>query len=177
MKNSYTNSDVDSLEGKWAGFPEKMQETVLIALQDLRNSLKDKGVNLMIRTVYAEEEVEYGLRNMTDSVRDTLAAMRSSPKFVLWQSPFYDVKVLVGDSLSYYRAIDRMSSLKGIPDSYDEFTKLRLPVTLPLSSATLTGRNMEVDWGPIPTFNDLKHFIKENPCKMEELEFNERDVR
>nr|XP_028962438.1 uncharacterized protein LOC114826426 [Malus domestica] len=102
-------------------------------------------------TVYAEEEVEYGLRNMTDSVRDTLAAMRSSPKFVLWQSPFYDVK-----------------SLKGIPDSYDEFTKLRLPVTLPLSSATLTGRNMEVDWGPIPTFNDLKQFIKENPCKMEE---------
>lgn len=147
-----------------------MQETVLIALQDLRSSLKDKGANLMIRlgnaeyviqqlvkevqfvsTVYAEEEVEYGLRKMTDSVRDTLTATRSSPNFVLWRTPFYDVK-----------------SLKGIPDSYDEFTKLRLPVTLPLSPATLTGRNMEVDWGPIPTFNDLKQFIKENPCKMEE---------
>ncbi|XP_068315909.1 uncharacterized protein [Pyrus communis] len=151
-------------------FPEKMQETVLIALQDLRSSLKDKGANLMIRlgnaenviqelvkevqfvsTLYAEEEVEYGLRKMTDSVRDTLAAMRSSPNFVLWRTPFYDVK-----------------SLKGIPDSYDEFTKLRLPVTLPLSAATLTDGNMEVDWGPIPTFNDLKQFIKENPCKMEE---------
>ncbi|CAN6709746.1 unnamed protein product [Malus baccata var. baccata] len=151
-------------------FPEKMQETVLIALQDLRSSLKDKGANLMIRlgnaenviqelvkevqfvsTVYTEEEVEYGLRKMTDSVKDTLEAMPSSPNFVLWRTPFYDVK-----------------SLKGIPDSYDEFTKLRLPVTLPLSPATLTGGNMEVDWGPIPTFNDLKEFIKENPCKMEE---------
>lgn len=70
-----------------------------------------------VSTVYAEEEVEYGLRKMTDSVRDTLAAMRSSPNFVLWRTPFYDVKVvvvvligfflfvfevLVGDSLSYY---------------------------------------------------------------------------
>lgn len=66
--------------------------------------------------------MEYGLRKMTDSVKDTLEAMPSSPNFVLWRTPFYDVKVvvligffnlffevLVGDSLSYYRAIDWMS--------------------------------------------------------------------
>ncbi|PQM37504.1 uncharacterized protein Pyn_23173 [Prunus yedoensis var. nudiflora] len=151
-------------------FPEKMIEMLVLALQDLRSSLRDKGSNLMIRlgsaesaiqelvkevqlvtTVYAEEEVEYGLRQMTGSVKGTLEAMPSAPNFVLWRTPFYDVK-----------------SLKDIPDSYNDFTKLQLPITLPLPLATLTGGEMELDWGAIPTFDDLKEFVKANPCKVEE---------
>lgn len=40
--------------------------------------------------------------------------------------------------------------MKDIPDSYNDFTKLRLPITLPLPPATLTGGEMELDWGKVP---------------------------
>lgn len=45
-------------------------------------------------TVYAEEEVEYGLREMINVVNDSLGTMPSAPNFVLWRTPFYDVKVV-----------------------------------------------------------------------------------
>lgn len=151
-------------------FGDEMLEMAVFALRDLRNSLRDKGTNLMVRfgnaenviqeivekvqvvsTVYAEEEVEYGLREMIDVVKDSLGTMPSAPNFVLWRTPFYDVK-----------------SLKGIPDSYNDFTNLQLPITMPLPPATFSGSEMELDWGPMPTFDDLKEFVNANPCKMEE---------
>lgn len=56
------------MEGKWAGFPEKMQETVLIALQDLRSSLKDKGANLMIRLGNAENVIQELVKEVVTSI-------------------------------------------------------------------------------------------------------------
>ncbi|KAL6131884.1 hypothetical protein ACLB2K_070257 [Fragaria x ananassa] len=152
-------------------FEDETLEMVVAALEDLRNALRDKGTNLMVRfgkaenviqeivekvrvvsAVYAEEEVEYGLREMVGVVKERLGAMQASaPEFVLWRTPFYDVK-----------------SLKGIPDSYNDFTKLRSPITIPLPPATFSGSAMELDWGPMPTFDDLKEFVNANPCKMQE---------
>ncbi|KAL6127000.1 hypothetical protein ACLB2K_075045 [Fragaria x ananassa] len=152
-------------------FEDEMLEMAVAALEDLRNALRDKGTNLMVRfgkaenviqdivekvrvvgAVYAEEEVEYGLREMVGVVKERLGAMQASaPEFVLWRTPFYDVK-----------------SLKGVPDSYNDFTKLRLPITMPLPPATFSGSAMELDWGPMPTFDDLKEFVNANPCKMQE---------
>ncbi|XP_004309063.1 PREDICTED: uncharacterized protein LOC101314712 [Fragaria vesca subsp. vesca] len=152
-------------------FEDETLEMVVAALEDLRNALRDKGTNLMVRfgkaenviqeivekvrvvsAVYAEEEVEYGLREMVGVVKERLGAMQASaPEFVLWRTPFYDVK-----------------SLKGVPDSYNDFTKLRLPITMPLLPATFSSSAMELDWGPMPTFDDLKEFVNANPCKMQE---------
>lgn len=43
---------------KCAGFPEKMIEMLVLALQDLRSSLRDKGSNLMIRLGSAESALQ-----------------------------------------------------------------------------------------------------------------------
>lgn len=49
----------------------------------------------VVGAVYAEEEVEYGLREMVGVVKERLGAMQASaPEFVLWRTPFYDVKVV-----------------------------------------------------------------------------------
>lgn len=48
--------------------------------------------------VYAEEEVEYDVRVIMDVVRETLETMYSeerSARLVLWQTPFYDMKVII----------------------------------------------------------------------------------
>lgn len=37
--------------------------------------------------------------------------------------------------------------LQNLPALYDEFKKLRLPVTTPLQLSTLPGAEMELDWG------------------------------
>ena len=48
--------------------------------------------------VYAEEEVEYDVRMIMDVVRETLETVYSeerSARLVLWQTPFYDMKVII----------------------------------------------------------------------------------
>lgn len=48
--------------------------------------------------VYAEEEVEYDVRVIMDVVRETLETVYSeerSARLVLWQTPFYDIKVII----------------------------------------------------------------------------------
>lgn len=48
--------------------------------------------------VYAEEEVEYDVRVIMDVVRETLETVYSeerSARLVLWQTPFYDMKVII----------------------------------------------------------------------------------
>lgn len=47
--------------------------------------------------VFAEEEVEYNLRQTMDIVEETLLKtpfLDGNPKVVLWQTPFYDIKVV-----------------------------------------------------------------------------------
>lgn len=48
--------------------------------------------------VFAEVEVEYHLREIIHVVEETLVRMPSfdrSPEIVLWQTPFYDIKVVI----------------------------------------------------------------------------------
>ena len=48
--------------------------------------------------VYAEEEVEYDVRVIMDVVKETLETVYSeerSARLVLWQTPFYDLKVII----------------------------------------------------------------------------------
>ncbi|XP_015878340.3 uncharacterized protein LOC107414695 [Ziziphus jujuba] len=154
-------------------FSEEMLEMILLALEDLRNSLRSQGFNLMLRLgnaeyvmqklvrevkathIYAEEEVEYDLRKVMDIVKETLETLtfaEESPKIVPWRTPFYDMK-----------------SLMDLSASHDDFKKLQLPVTAPIpQSLLLAGANVELDWGSIPTFDDLKEFINQNPCRPKE---------
>ncbi|KAF8379290.1 hypothetical protein HHK36_028723 [Tetracentron sinense] len=154
-------------------FSDEMLELVLFALEDLRKLLKDQGSNLMVRfgsaenvilelvkevkatNIFAEEEVEYTLRRMIDIVEDTLSTTvpfpQGSPQIVLWQTPFYDFK-----------------NLKELPASYRDFRKLQLPVTSLLEPPILPGVHVELDWGTVPSFDDVKRYMNGNPCKSNE---------
>ncbi|KAJ0043202.1 hypothetical protein Pint_17260 [Pistacia integerrima] len=91
---------------------------------------------------------------MTGIVDETFATTNfkdGKPNICLWQTPFYDIK-----NLNY------------LPVSHNDFVKLQLPVTSPTQSPTLPGSKLEVDWGPLPTFDDLKKFMNENPWKLKE---------
>ncbi|GAY41366.1 hypothetical protein CUMW_058900 [Citrus unshiu] len=132
-------------------YSNEMLELVIFALEDLRKSLKEQGSDLMIRfgrvenvirelveevkatSVFAEEEVEYHLRQMMAIVDETLA-----------------------------------KNLNDLPVSHNEFRKLQRPLTSPILPPTLAGAKLEADWGPLPTFDELKEFVNENPWKLEE---------
>ncbi|GMY07764.1 cryptochrome dash, chloroplastic/mitochondrial [Fagus crenata] len=150
-------------------YSDEMQEMVLFAVEDLRKSLKELGSDLMIRfgsaenviqelvkevkatNVYAEEEVEYDIRMVMDIVKETLETVFSregSARLVLWQTPFYDIK-----------------NLKDLPASHDDFRKLQFSITSPVPPPTLPSGKMELDWGPLPTFDVLKEFMNKNRCK------------
>ncbi|XP_030935151.1 uncharacterized protein LOC115960407 [Quercus lobata] len=149
-------------------FSDEMQEMVLFAVEDLRKSLKELGLDLMIRfgsaenviqelvkevkatNVYAEEEVEYDVRVIMDVVRETLETVYSegrSARLVLWQNPLYDIK-----------------TLKDLPASHDDFQKLQFSITSPAPPPTLPSAKLELDWGPLPTFDVLKEFMNKNGC-------------
>ncbi|KAH9678294.1 photolyase/cryptochrome alpha/beta domain-containing protein [Citrus sinensis] len=153
-------------------YSNEMLELVIFALEDLRKSLKEQGSDLMIRfgrvenvirelveevkatSVFAEEEVEYHLHQMMAIVDETLAKVSlvdGKPKICLWQTPFYDIK-----------------NLNDLPVSHNEFRKLQRPLTSPILPPTLAGAKLEADWGPLPTFDELKEFVNENPWKLEE---------
>ncbi|TYK20727.1 Cryptochrome DASH [Cucumis melo var. makuwa] len=137
-----------------------MLEILLLALESLRYSLRDRGLDLLIKFgdaesvlrelvvqvkathVFVEEEVEYELCLLMDDVSQTLSTLIRSPDLTIWRTPFYDIK-----------------SVEAIPESYDEFKKLQLPVTCPLSSPTLPCLEMELDWGTMPTLDALKEFM------------------
>ncbi|RVW35259.1 hypothetical protein CK203_085833 [Vitis vinifera] len=155
-----------------AGFSDEMLELVLVAMEDLRESLKDQGSNLMIRfgsaektireivkevkatTIFAEEEVEHELRKMIDTVQETLATaplLERSPEVVMWHTPFYDIK-----------------DLKYLPPLHHDFKKLQLPITSPLGPPRLPSVEIGLDWGPVPSLADLKQFVNGNPSKSKE---------
>ncbi|XP_021657901.2 uncharacterized protein LOC110648094 [Hevea brasiliensis] len=153
-------------------YSDEMLELVLFALEDLRKSLKDQGSNLMIRfgnaenvirdlvqevkatDIFAEEEVEYHLHKTVVIVEETLVRsplLDGNPKMMLWRTPFYDIK-----------------NLKDLPASYFDFKRLQLPITSPLLLPTLPGVAMELEWGSLPTLDELKKFMNENPLKLKE---------
>lgn len=86
-------------------------------------------------SVFAEEEVEYHLRQMMAIVDETLAKVSlvdGKPKICLWQTPFYDIK-----------------NLNDLPVSHNEFRKLQRPLTSPILPPTLAGAKLEADWGTV----------------------------
>ncbi|XP_027186317.1 uncharacterized protein [Cicer arietinum] len=101
--------------------------------------------------VFAEQEVEYELRFIMDVVNQHLKLIevpQGTPRIELWKTPFYDVKVL-----------------QNLAASYDEFEKLQLQVTTPLQLSTLPGAEMELDWGDLPVYDDIKGFMASNRWK------------
>ncbi|KAH9647541.1 photolyase/cryptochrome alpha/beta domain-containing protein [Citrus sinensis] len=181
-------------------YSNEMLELVIFALEDLRKSLKEQGSDLMIRfgrvenvirelveevkatSVFAEEEVEYHLRQMMAIVDETLAKVSlvdGKPKICLWQTPFYDIKVAIF-ALCEFLICDYLGvqfdgtysyvtqNLNDLPVSHNEFRKLQRPLTSPILPPTLAGAKLEADWGPLPTFDELKEFVNENPWKLEE---------
>ncbi|KDP22400.1 hypothetical protein JCGZ_26231 [Jatropha curcas] len=154
------------------GYSDDVLELVLFALEDLRKSLQDQGSNLMIRfgsaenvisdlvqevkatNVFAEEEVEYHLKMTIGIVEESLVRLPFSdgnPKIVIWRTPFYDIK-----------------NLKSFPASHDDFKKLQLAPTSPLLPPNLPGAAMDLDWGSLPTLDELKKFMNQNPHKLRE---------
>ncbi|XP_057456991.1 uncharacterized protein LOC130747947 isoform X2 [Lotus japonicus] len=150
-------------------FSDETLELVLFAVHDLRKSLQDRGSDLMVRfgnaenviqqlamevkatCVFAEQEVEYELRFLIDVVSQHLKSVsvpEGSPVIELWNTPFYDVKVL-----------------QDLPASYDDFKKLRLPVTEPIQLSKLPGAEMELDWGALPVYDDIKELMNKNSWK------------
>lgn len=149
-----------------------MLELVLFALGDLRKSLKDQGSDLLIgfgnaedvilklvkevkaTHIFAEEEVEYNLRMMINTVEESLSCISFSwgnPQFIFWETPFYDIK-----------------ELKKLPTSYREFERMRYPFTTPLESLSLPRLDITFERGMLPTFDDVKKYMNGNPCKLEE---------
>ncbi|KAI8534492.1 hypothetical protein RHMOL_Rhmol10G0094200 [Rhododendron molle] len=95
-------------------FSDETLEVLLLALEDLRKSLKDQGSDLVITDqvkatkIFAEEEVEYDLRRMLDVVGKTLSTMsipEGNPRFVLWNTPLYDIKVF------YFKNLDEFAKV------------------------------------------------------------------
>lgn len=146
-------------------FSEEMLELLLFAVEDLRNSLKNQGSNLMIRlgdaenviqelveevkatSIFAEEEVEYEVCRVVDAVRETLTKESSpegSPSFVEWNAPLYNIE-----------------NLKELPASYNEFEKLKYPTLSPVSPAKLPSLKVDSRSGSIPTLDDLKGIVNE----------------
>ncbi|EOA16132.1 hypothetical protein CARUB_v10004267mg [Capsella rubella] len=146
-------------------------ELAIIALEELRKSLKKQGSNLMLRYgeaenvieelvkevrapfVFVEEEVEYHLCEVLDGVKKNLEGVSfpgGPPRVVLWRTPFYE-------SLN----------LTDLPQSWKNFKKLKLPISLPVPAARFSSPESELQWGSVPTLDDLKDYMKENLCEKE----------
>ncbi|PIA50064.1 hypothetical protein AQUCO_01300654v1 [Aquilegia coerulea] len=156
-------------------FSDETLQLVLLALKDLKTCLQNQGSNLMIRygdaetiiskivsesiDVFAEEEVEFNLRQMIGSVEECLANLSfprgrgSTTQLILWQTPFYDIE-----------------NLKKFPAFYSDFKKLNLNPTSPLATPVLPHLDINMDWGSIPTYDELrKYSMSVNSCESNEV--------
>ncbi|KAJ0263311.1 DNA photolyase [Hirschfeldia incana] len=146
-------------------------ELAIIALEELRSSLKKQGSDLMLRYgnaenviadlvkevrapfVFVEEEVEHHLCEVLDAVKkkvDGVSFPGESPRVVLWRTPFYETQ-----------------NLSDLPHSWEEFKKLKLPITLPVPAPRLSSPESELQWGSVPTLDDLKDYMNESLCEKE----------
>ncbi|KAG7546233.1 Alpha/Beta hydrolase fold [Arabidopsis suecica] len=146
-------------------------ELAILALEELRKTLKKQGSNLMLRygnaenviadlvkevrahSVFVEEEVEYHLCDVLDGVKKKLEGFSLSgepPRIVFWRTPFYESQ-----------------NLTDLPQSWEEFKKLNLPISLPVPAARFSSPGSELQWGSVPTLDDLKDYLKESLCEKE----------
>ncbi|KAJ6676235.1 DNA PHOTOLYASE [Salix viminalis] len=133
-------------------YNDEKLELVLYALEDLRKSLKKQGSNLMIRFGNAENVIkELVLESRIVGTGGKLPMCLRKWRWSITCTPFYDIK-----------------NLKVLPASYDEFEKLQLTVTPPLLPPRLPSAEMELDWGLLPTLDNLKKFVNDSPSKWNE---------
>ncbi|KAK2975852.1 hypothetical protein RJ640_022869, partial [Escallonia rubra] len=153
-------------------FKDEELELLLYAVKDLRQSLKDQGSDLVIRcgsaeriirelvqevnaaSIFAEEELEYDLCKVVDSVKETITTVSyeyENPRILLWHTPFYDIK-----------------SLKDLPVTHQEFKKLKCSVLPPLLLPKLPNLKIDVTLGSLPTLSDLKKIVDQKPGKSKE---------
>ncbi|RIA04368.1 hypothetical protein BRARA_K01402 [Brassica rapa] len=146
-------------------------ELAIIALEELRSSLKKQGSDLMLRYgnaenviedlvkevrapfVFVEEEVEHHLCEVVEAVKkkmDGVSFPGETPRVVVWRTSFYETQ-----------------SLSDLPHSWEEFKKLTLPVTMPVPAVRLSSPESELQWGSVPTLDDLKDYMKESLCEKE----------
>ncbi|WOL19137.1 hypothetical protein Cni_G27934 [Canna indica] len=144
---------------------DEMLELLHFSIKGLKEMLRDQGSDLLLgfgstekvildiankvklSHIYVEEEAEYDLRKLTTIVESSLYASSfswGSPEFVFWRTPFYDIK-----------------NLKELSASYNNFTKLKLPISLPVPAPTIPNLNMEFKTmsGVLPSFGDAKKYL------------------
>ncbi|XP_038970624.1 uncharacterized protein LOC120103895 isoform X2 [Phoenix dactylifera] len=153
----------------FAYFSDEMLKLLLLALEDLKQLLKDQGSDLFIAFgsaedvilklvnevkasyIFAEEEVEYNLHSVMSLVQSSVSSepfVWGNPEFVFWRTPFYNV-----------------GNLEELPASYHDFLKLQLSQTIPVAAPTLPILDMEVDRGALPIFDDVKKYLQGKPCQ------------
>ncbi|KAL8151334.1 hypothetical protein V2J09_021142 [Rumex salicifolius] len=144
-------------------FSDEMIEVLLLALEDLRKSLQAQGSNLIIRfgdaeyvikelvkeakvtKIIAEEEVEYNVRLMIERIKGVLSSggfLNWDVKITSWWTPYYDLE-----------------SLGSLPSSYENLKKLDFSKIKPLDPPRLPSFNRKLDWGNVPTIDDVRTFI------------------
>ncbi|XP_042378761.1 uncharacterized protein LOC121971517 isoform X2 [Zingiber officinale] len=159
---------------------DEMLELLFSSVKDLKEMLTNQGSDLLLgfgstedfilevankvkpTHIYAEEESEYDLRKLTTAVQSSLSAVPLSwghPEFVFWRTPFYDLK-----------------NLKELPASYDDFTKLKLPVSRPLPAPAMPILRTELKLGTIPSFNDVKKYLYDSTARSDKIWISWKNV-
>ncbi|KAL9263622.1 Pheophytinase, chloroplastic-like protein [Drosera capensis] len=164
-----------------SGFSDEMVDLIVLAVEDLRKSLKELGSNLMIRFgnaesvtqelvkevkathVFAELELEFKIEYLVNCVKETLAAdtlIHWNVNFVEWQSPSLNVKDSEDMSLAY-----------------DDFKKT-LPwfYGSPIPAPKFHGFVESFNWGELPTNSEVKQFKNEEPKCRKESWFSIKDT-
>lgn len=142
----------------------QMLEMLIDAVKNLKNALKDRGSDLIIRFgrtedifptlvkevnathIITEEEGEYDWLKLVHSVSESLSTiyvLEENPRIVFWQAHLFEFE-----------------SVEEIPDSYREYRKTRRSSVLPLSCPTLPVFHLDVDRGLLPDIKSLRENMK-----------------
>ncbi|XP_074561653.1 uncharacterized protein LOC141817941 isoform X2 [Curcuma longa] len=159
---------------------DEMLELLFSSVKDLKEMLTNQGSDLLLgfgstedfilevankvkpTHIYAEEESENDLRKLITAVESSLSSVHfswGSPEFVFWRTPFYDLK-----------------NLKELPDSFDDFTKLKLSVSLPLPAPAMPILRTELKLGTIPSFNDVKKYLYDSHVHSDKIWISWKNV-
>lgn len=146
-------------------FSDEMIELLLLALEDLRKALQTQGSNLIIRfgdseyvikelvkevkvtKIFAEEEVEYNVRCLVESIKEVLSnggLLNWDVMITSWWTPYYDLE-----------------SLENLPSSFDDLKKLEFSKIKPLDPPRLPSFNGNLDLGNVPTIDDVRTFMSD----------------
>ncbi|RYR27103.1 hypothetical protein Ahy_B02g061435 isoform B [Arachis hypogaea] len=171
-----------------------MLELLLFALQDLRNSLKERGSNLMIRFGNAEHVIQQLASEVV-----TLQLLLMMPQYMVEQVNASCVFAEQEVEYELYLLLDVVKEcmkpvtvrecaprielwntpfydvnvLQNLPASYDDFKKLRLPILNHFSCQnyllqTWNWTGIFIEIGTLPVYDDVKNFITSNQGRLRE---------